>query len=445
MTIIPSIPYNLTNGSLADASQVMADFNTIVADVNARCAANGANGDITSLSGLTTPLSHAQGGTALFSGGTSTGSANAQVVATTTPNSFALTDGNIVSFIAGYSNSGAMTLDVGGTGVTAVQKVTSSGLVALVGGEVIAGCAYMMIVAGGVHVIMNPTLPSALVSGSGSSTDGDVAVYNGATGVLIKDTGVALSSLALLASPTFTGTPAAPTAANGTNTTQLATTAFVQNAIAVNRQVFTASGTWTKPSGYSANAMVLLESWGAGGGGGSAGGGGGGGSYKYRWVLLSSLGATESIVIGAGGSAGGGNGGNSSIGSWLTAFGGAGGANASSDPGGAAGGYDASPSGGVNDTGGEGYGGTTSTAPQGGFYTGGGGGGYGGNQNGAASVYGGGGGAGGTTSHSGGASSFGGNGGNNGSAGVAPGGGGGSSGGAGARGEVRITIFAGGG
>ena len=35
-----------------------------------------------------------------------------------------------------------------------------------------------------------------------------------------------------LASPTFTGTPAAPTAAGGTNTTQLATTAFVTSAVA---------------------------------------------------------------------------------------------------------------------------------------------------------------------------------------------------------------------
>ena len=34
-----------------------------------------------------------------------------------------------------------------------------------------------------------------------------------------------------LASPTFTGTPAAPTAAAGTNTTQLATTAFVKTAV----------------------------------------------------------------------------------------------------------------------------------------------------------------------------------------------------------------------
>ena len=39
------------------------------------------------------------------------------------------------------------------------------------------------------------------------------------------------TSRAPLASPTFTGKPAAPTAAEGTNTTQLATTAFVQIAI----------------------------------------------------------------------------------------------------------------------------------------------------------------------------------------------------------------------
>tara|TARA_B100000085_G_scaffold68241_1_gene60977 strand:- start:2108 stop:2716 length:609 start_codon:yes stop_codon:yes gene_type:complete len=37
-----------------------------------------------------------------------------------------------------------------------------------------------------------------------------------------------LAAKAALASPTFTGTPAAPTAAQGTNTTQVATTAYVQ-------------------------------------------------------------------------------------------------------------------------------------------------------------------------------------------------------------------------
>lgn len=41
----------------------------------------------------------------------------------------------------------------------------------------------------------------------------------------------AISSKADLASPTFTGTPAGPTATAGSNTTQIATTAFVTNAV----------------------------------------------------------------------------------------------------------------------------------------------------------------------------------------------------------------------
>lgn len=42
----------------------------------------------------------------------------------------------------------------------------------------------------------------------------------------------AVSSKADTASPTFTGTPAAPTASTGTDTSQIATTAFVQDALA---------------------------------------------------------------------------------------------------------------------------------------------------------------------------------------------------------------------
>ena len=65
----------------------------------------------------------------------------------------------------------------------------------------------------------------------------------------------ALDAKANLASPTFTGTPTAPTATTGTNTTQIATTAFVQDAIsnasltlAANNTALTQSGgvcTWT--------------------------------------------------------------------------------------------------------------------------------------------------------------------------------------------------------
>ncbi len=55
---------------------------------------------------------------------------------------------------------------------------------------------------------------------------------------------VALSSYALIASPTFTGIPNAPTATAGTNNTQIATTAFVTTAVASGgTNYWTASGT----------------------------------------------------------------------------------------------------------------------------------------------------------------------------------------------------------
>lgn len=59
---------------------------------------------------------------------------------------------------------------------------------------------------------------------------------NGGSDVEIQISGIPsatdLAAKAAVASPTFTGTPAAPTAAQGTNTTQLATTEFVNAEIA---------------------------------------------------------------------------------------------------------------------------------------------------------------------------------------------------------------------
>jgi hypothetical protein len=69
---------------------------------------------------------------------------------------------------------------------------------------------------------------SDLIAGPASAVADNIATFNGTTGKIAKDSGIAVSSLAPKASPTFTGTPAAPTAAPGTNTTQVATTAFVK-------------------------------------------------------------------------------------------------------------------------------------------------------------------------------------------------------------------------
>ena len=59
-----------------------------------------------------------------------------------------------------------------------------------------------------------------------------------------------LDAKAALASPTFTGTPAAPTATAGTNTTQVATTAFVQTALG-GAASYTLLGTINTTSGTS--------------------------------------------------------------------------------------------------------------------------------------------------------------------------------------------------
>jgi hypothetical protein len=65
-----------------------------------------------------------------------------------------------------------------------------------------------------------------------AASPGGVTSFNSRTGAItLLGSDISAAGGALIASPTFTGTPAAPTATPGTNTTQLATTAFVANAI----------------------------------------------------------------------------------------------------------------------------------------------------------------------------------------------------------------------
>lgn len=70
----------------------------------------------------------------------------------------------------------------------------------------------------------------------------------------------ALASYAVLASPTFTGTPAAPTATPGTNTTQLATTAFVAalGALKTDKSTLTTKGDLYVATGASTPARLAV-------------------------------------------------------------------------------------------------------------------------------------------------------------------------------------------
>ena len=83
------------------------------------------------------------GGNLSAIGGTSTGTANAQIVSATP---FVLTNGATINFIvgAGLNNNGTMTLNVNSTGAKTVFRLSQLGQSASVGGEVHAGARVQM-------------------------------------------------------------------------------------------------------------------------------------------------------------------------------------------------------------------------------------------------------------------------------------------------------------
>lgn len=91
-----------------------------------------------------------------------------------------------------------------------------------------------------------------------ASSTGSLLSLGGNAAVFVTATAEDFNELAPLASPALTGTPTAPTAAVGTNTTQLATTAYVNAEIANDAPTKTgggASGTWAiSISGNAATA-----------------------------------------------------------------------------------------------------------------------------------------------------------------------------------------------
>lgn len=314
-TIINSLPYNLTNGSLADATQVMGNFNQIVSNANTNAAHNGANTDITSLSGLTTPLAPTYGGTPWFIGGTSTGSANAQVVSVVTPSSFTLATGNTVWFIAGYTNTGAATLNVNGTGATNLYKNTQSGVAALAGGELIVGNSYQAAYDGTELLLINPSTALLAENNLADVASASTAINN----ILPSQSGNSGKFL------TTNGTSASWSAAGQVRS--------------VHSQFFSGAGTYTYTPTTGMVYTVAICVGSGGGGGGSkntsshtAAAGGAAGEFREGVLTATAVGASQTITIGAAGTAGantggtGGNGGNTSLGSLIVCEGGNGGA-----------------------------------------------------------------------------------------------------------------------
>ena len=86
-------------------------------------------------------------------------------------------------------------------------------------GVSVPAAAKMVLVSNGTDIVVATNYMAALTLGT------PLAVAQGGTGSTTAATGT--GGIVLAVSPTLTGTPLAPTAAPGTNTTQIATTAFV--------------------------------------------------------------------------------------------------------------------------------------------------------------------------------------------------------------------------
>ena len=90
-------------------------------------------------------------------------------------------------------------------------------------------------------------------------------------------------------------------------------------------QTFTASGTWTCPTGVT-EVEYLVVAGGGGGGGNNNGGGGGAGGFRTGTGLSVTAGTDYTVTVGGGGGAGGNNG-NDSVFSTITSTAGGGGGN----------------------------------------------------------------------------------------------------------------------
>lgn len=137
--------------------------------------------------------STANASTSVFAGGTSTGAANVQVVASTTPAGFTKTSGQIVTFTAGFTNTGSATLNVDATGVSTIQKNTGGGNVNLTGGEIPSGAFITVIWTGSVY-LLQPGLLAALAFlniGQWLKNDGsgNLTIKVPASGALLGDDG----------------------------------------------------------------------------------------------------------------------------------------------------------------------------------------------------------------------------------------------------------------
>ena len=138
------------------------------------------------------------------------------------------------------TGTGTITL---GSAVTGYQTFASAGVVNADVVRYVIEDGNAWEIGNGTYTASGTTLARSLIQ----SSTGSLLNLTGNAQVYVSGTAEDFNELAPLASPALTGTPTAPTASVGTNTTQLATTAFVNAEIANDAPTKTgtgASGSW---------------------------------------------------------------------------------------------------------------------------------------------------------------------------------------------------------
>jgi hypothetical protein len=356
-------------GIVVPAGKTMFVFNngTNVVDAItyvAGLATSGANSDITSLSGLATPLSIAQGGT----GTSSTTFTNlATNVTGTLPIANGGTGSTSTAFVNAATNiTGTLPIANGGTGATTLAAatistlgytttVTAAGTTTLTASstatQFFTGATTQTVVlpvtstliAGQEFVIHNNSTGSLTINSSGANLVGTLTANTTATITCILTTGTTAASWDF----DLTGfTTALPVARGGTGLTTLGS---ANQVLAVNAgatalefqtasggqfqtELFTSPGTWTKPSSASQVRVTVIGGGGGGGvfnGAGSIQGGSGGSSGLA--IAIVPVSAPVTITVGTGGNGApnnggtGGSGSTSSFGPAVSCTGGTGG------------------------------------------------------------------------------------------------------------------------
>ena len=153
------------------------------------------------------------------------------------------------------TGTGTITL---GSAVTGYQTFASAGVVNADVVRYVIEDGNAWEIGNGTYTASGTTLARSLIQ----SSTGSLLNLTGNAQVYVSGTAEDFNELAPLASPALTGTPTAPTASVGTNTTQVATTAFVNAEIANDAPTKTgggASGTWG--INVTGNAATASTDW----------------------------------------------------------------------------------------------------------------------------------------------------------------------------------------